>query len=115
MTAEQLAPVPPDPEPWLPSDTPAEIRQFAIESLRWQAQEIIDELLSSTDPSEELSRARLRRSVARNPGRPEKALLEQLTASEDGLGLQAHGPHPQTSAPPQGLPTLHTSTDWIGS
>ncbi|MDJ0457524.1 hypothetical protein PUN71_009955 [Arthrobacter sp. NQ7] len=87
MTAEQLAPVPPDPEPWLPRDTPAEIRQFAIESLRWQAQEIIDELLSSTDPADELAKARLRRFVARNPGRPEKALLEQLMASEDGPAL----------------------------
>ena len=87
MTAEQLAPVPSDPAPWLPNDTPAEIRQFAIESLRWQAQEIIEEMLSSTDPSEELARARLRRFVARNPGRPEKALLEQLMASEDGLNF----------------------------
>jgi len=44
-------------------------------------------MLSSTDPSEELARARLRRFVARNPGRPEKALLEQLMASEDGLNF----------------------------
>jgi hypothetical protein len=87
MTAEQLAPVPPDPEPWLPSDTPAEIRKFAIESLRWQAQEIIDELLSSTDPADEMAKARVRRFLAQNPGQPEKALLEQLMAREDGPGL----------------------------
>jgi hypothetical protein len=87
MTAEQLAPVPPDPEPWLPSDTPAEIREFAIESLRWQAQEIIDELLSSTDPADEMAKARVRRFLAQNPGQPEKALLEQLMAREDGPGL----------------------------
>jgi hypothetical protein len=68
-------------------DTPAEIRQFAIESLRWQAQEIIDELLCSKEPGEELSRARLRRCVARNPGRPERALLEQLMANRDRPGL----------------------------
>jgi hypothetical protein len=87
MTAEQLAPVPPDPEPWLPSDTPAEIRKFAIESLRWQAQEIIDELLSSTDPADEMAKARVRRFLAQNPGQPEKALLEQLMSREDGPGL----------------------------
>ncbi len=79
--------VPSDPDPWMSGDTPADIRQFAIESLRWQAQEIIDELLSGTDPAEELARARLRRCVARNPGQPEKALLEQLMANEDGLNL----------------------------
>ncbi|TQJ58795.1 hypothetical protein FBY30_1031 [Arthrobacter sp. SLBN-83] len=86
MTAERMFEgVPSDPDPWMSSDTPAEIRQFALESLRWQAQEIIDELLADTNPAEELARARLRRCVARNPGQPEKALLEQLMASEDGL------------------------------
>ena len=88
MTAERMfQSVPSDPDPWMSGDTPADVRQFAIESLRWQAQEIIDELLSGTDPAEELARARLRRCVARNPGQPEKALLEQLMASEDGLNL----------------------------
>ena len=86
MTAERMFEgVPSDPDPWMSSDTPAEIRQFALESLRWQAQEIIDELLADTNPAEELARARLRRCLARNPGQPEKALLEQLMASEDGL------------------------------
>ena len=88
MTAERMfQSVPSDPDPWMSGDTPADVRQFAIESLRWQAQEIIDELLSGTDPAEELARARLRRCVARNPGQPEKALLEQLMANEDGLNL----------------------------
>ena len=88
MAAEPMfQSVPSDPDPWKSSDTPAEVRQFAIESLRWQAQEIIDELLSSTDPADELAKARLRRYVAQNPGRPERALLEQLMASEDGLHL----------------------------
>ena len=70
--------VPSDPDPWMTSDTSAEIRQFAIESLRWQAQEIIDEVLCGNSPGEELARARLRRCVARHPGEPEQALLEQL-------------------------------------
>lgn len=88
MSAERMfQSVPSDPDPWMGSDTPAEIRQFAIESLRWQAQEIIDELLASKEPAEELSRARLRRCVARNPGRPERALLEQLMTNRDHPGL----------------------------
>ena len=79
MSAEQMfQSVPSDPDPWMASDTPAEIRQFAIESLRWQAQEVIDEVLCGMAPGEELARARLRRCVARHPGEPEQALLEQL-------------------------------------
>jgi hypothetical protein len=79
MSAERLfQSVPSDPDPWMSSDTPAEIRQFAIESLRWQAQEIIDEVLCGKSPAEELVRARLRRCVARHPGEPERALLEHL-------------------------------------
>lgn len=68
-----------DNDPWIESTTAsAEVRHFARESLRWQAQEIIDELLRGTAPGEELARARLRRCVAQNPGRPERALLQQL-------------------------------------
>jgi hypothetical protein len=80
MSAERMfQSVPPDPEPWLDEDyNPAEVRRFAIESLRWQAQEIIDEVLRGKSPGEELARARLRRCVARHPGEPEQALLEQL-------------------------------------
>ena len=92
MSAERMfQSVPSDPDPWMSGDTPAEIRQFAIESLRWQAQEIIDELLCSQDPGEELARARLRRCVARNPGLPERALLEQLMTSRGHAGLAAPG------------------------
>jgi len=88
MSAERMfQSVPSDPDPWMSSDTPQEVRQFAIESLRWQAQEIIDELLGGQDPSEELVRARLRRCVARNPGQPERALLEQLMINRDHSGL----------------------------
>lgn len=88
MSAERMfQSVPSDPDRWMASDTPAEIRQLAIESLRWQAQEIIDEVLGREEPGEELARARLRRCVARNPGRPERALLEQLMANRDMPGI----------------------------
>ena len=73
-----------EPDPWIENTAAsAEVRQFARESLRWQAQEIIDEVLSGTDPSEELARARLRRCVAQNPGRPERALLQQMMVNRD--------------------------------
>lgn len=88
MTVERMfQSVPSDPDPWMSGDTPEEVRQFAIESLRWQAQEIIDEVLCSKDPREERVRDRLRGCVARNPGRPERALLEQLMNSPDKPGL----------------------------
>ncbi|MFF1252194.1 hypothetical protein ACFVYC_06830 [Pseudarthrobacter sp. NPDC058329] len=84
MSAERMfQSVPSDPDPWMSSDTPAEIRQLALESLRWQAQEIIDEVLCDKSPGEELARARLRRCVARHPGEPEQALLEQLSYNRD--------------------------------
>lgn len=88
MSAERMfQSVPSDPDPWMASETPAEIRQFAIESLRWQSQEIIDEVLRREEPGEELARARLRRCVARNPGRPERALLEQLSVNRELPGI----------------------------
>lgn len=69
-------------DPWIEgAAASAEVRRFAKESLRWQAQEIIDEVLAGTAPGEELARARLRRCVAQNPGRPERALLQQLMIS----------------------------------
>ena len=84
MSAEPMFQrVPSDPRPWMPRDTSAEIRQLALESLRWQAQEIIDEVLCGKSPGEELARARLRRCVARHPGEPEQALLEQLEYNRD--------------------------------
>jgi hypothetical protein len=88
MSAERIfQSLPSDPDPWMASDTPDEIREFAIESLRWQAQEIIDEVLCSNEPGEELARARLRRCVAKNPGMPERALLEQLMTSRGRPGI----------------------------
>ncbi|TLM75449.1 hypothetical protein [Pseudarthrobacter sp. NamB4] len=88
MSAERMfKSAPSDPDPWMAADTPDDIRQFALESLRWQAQEIIDEILCGKEPGEELARARLRRCVARNPGRPERALLEQLMTNRDRTGI----------------------------
>lgn len=76
-----------DTDPWIESTAAsAEVRYFARESLRWQAQEIIDEVLRGTSPGEELARARLRRCVARNPGKPERALLQQLMINRDPQG-----------------------------
>ncbi|QHK21233.1 hypothetical protein GU243_17660 [Pseudarthrobacter psychrotolerans] len=76
-----------EPDPWIESTAAsAEIRHFARESLRWQAQEIIDEVLRGTAPGEELARARLRRCVAQNPGKPERALLQQLMVNRDPQG-----------------------------
>jgi hypothetical protein len=76
-----------DPDPWIETTAAsAEVRQFARESLRWQAQEIIDEVLNGTDPGEELARARLGRWVAQNRGRPEGAILQQLLINRDSNG-----------------------------
>ncbi len=73
-----------DTDPWIESTAAsAEVRHFARESLKWQAQEIIDEVLRGTAPGEELARARLRRCVALNPGKPERALLQQLMLNRD--------------------------------
>lgn len=73
-----------DSDPWIErTAASAEVRQFAQESVRWQAQEIIDEVLAGTAPGEELARARLRRCIAQNPGRPERALLQQLMLNRD--------------------------------
>lgn len=89
MSAERMFEFIPcnDSDPWIETAAAsAEVRQFARESLRWQAQEIIDEVLSGTEPGEEMARARLRRCVAQNPGRPERALLQQLMVNRDHPG-----------------------------
>ncbi len=46
--------------------------------LQSQALEIIDEILAGSAPEEAEARASLRRQVARNPGRPERALLAHM-------------------------------------
>jgi hypothetical protein len=89
MSAERMFEFIPcnDSDPWIETAAAsAEVRHFARESLRWQAQEIIDEVLSGTEPGEEMARARLRRCVAQNPGRPERALLQQLMVNRDHPG-----------------------------
>lgn len=53
-------------------------RTKGAQTLRDQAQEIIDEVLGDTAPEKAQIRARLRRCVFRHPGHPELALLEQL-------------------------------------
>jgi hypothetical protein len=49
-----------------------------LEPLRRQVSAIIDGILSETQATEATVRERLRRHVADNPGRPEKALLDHL-------------------------------------
>lgn len=87
MSAEPMfQSMPSTAHPWVDEDfNTAEVRQLAVESLRWQAQEIIDDVLAGTEPRDELARARLRRCVARNPGKPERALLEQLMFNRNPL------------------------------
>jgi hypothetical protein len=69
-----------EPEPVLvPGD-----RIDSLAALREQAQEIIDEVLSGTEPSGEHLRAKLRSSIARHPGFPELALLEHLMNRASG-------------------------------
>ncbi|GAB3556721.1 hypothetical protein GCM10027405_00260 [Arthrobacter alkaliphilus] len=69
-----------EPEPVLvPGD-----RIDSLAALRGQAQEIIDEVLSGTEPSGERLRAKLRASIARHPGFPELALLEHLMNRASG-------------------------------
>ena len=49
-----------------------------LEPLRMQVSTIIDAILADNAPDEAEARERLRRHIARNPGRPEKALLGHL-------------------------------------
>ncbi len=56
----------------------------SLAGLREQAQDIIDEVLSGTEPSGEHLRAKLRSSIARHPGFPELALLEHLMNRASG-------------------------------
>ncbi|MDQ0028389.1 hypothetical protein [Arthrobacter bambusae] len=56
----------------------------SLAGLREQAQDIINEVLSGTEPSGEHLRAKLRASIARHPGFPELALLEHLMNRASG-------------------------------
>lgn len=53
-------------------------RDWTVLTLHRQVLEIIEEVLSGTNPEQAGDRARLRIHVARNPGAPERALLEHL-------------------------------------
>ncbi|MDQ0822576.1 hypothetical protein QFZ79_000315 [Arthrobacter sp. V4I6] len=54
-----------------------------VEPLRRQVSAIIDAILADNAPDEAEVREKLRRHVARNPGRPEKALLGHLISMSD--------------------------------
>ncbi|MEV8150806.1 hypothetical protein AB0323_15335 [Arthrobacter sp. NPDC080031] len=69
-----------EPEPVLVSRDDSD----SLAGLRGQAQDIIDEVLSGTEPGGEHLRAKLRASIARHPGFPELALLEHLMNRASG-------------------------------
>lgn len=52
-------------------------------SVRWQARQIITELLAETDPASEWTRTQLRALVEAHPDDPERVLLEHLTATTE--------------------------------
>ena len=54
-----------------------------IEPLRMQVSTIIDAILTDSAPDDADVREKLRGHVARNPGRPEQALLGHLIALSD--------------------------------
>ncbi|MFB0840104.1 hypothetical protein ACETK3_19135 [Arthrobacter sp. E44] len=60
-----------------PKDFPL-IDAECVPQLQLQALEIIDEILSGTDPAEESVRRSLGGHVARWPGQPERALLMHM-------------------------------------
>ena len=49
--------------------------EVALLELQLQALEIIEDILSCTDPAEAAARESLRQQVGRNPGQPQRALL----------------------------------------
>ena len=77
-----------------PNHTPAGVTQLDdyrrvkdvepdLELLRQQVSAIIETILNANSPDEAELREALRRHVARNPGRPEKALLGHLISVSD--------------------------------
>ncbi|MDQ1060670.1 EAL domain-containing protein (putative c-di-GMP-specific phosphodiesterase class I) [Arthrobacter globiformis] len=59
---------------------PADIREMTV---RWQAHQIITELLAESDPASAWTRAQLRALVEAHPDNPEHVLLEHLTATTE--------------------------------
>ena len=89
MSEESLTPDAPRPSP-----TPSPVARLNdyrrakgadpdLEPLRRQASTIIDTILADSGPDEADVREKLRRHVARNPGRPEEALLGHLISLSD--------------------------------
>ena len=70
-------------------------------SVRWQAQQIILELLAETDPASAWPRAQLRALFEAHPDNPEHVLLEHLTATTE-LANAGNGAIP-VSAPSQAV------------
>jgi hypothetical protein len=52
--------------------------EVALLELQLQALEIIEDILSGTDPAEAAARESLQRQVDRNPGQPQRALLVHM-------------------------------------
>ncbi|MCU1512414.1 MAG: hypothetical protein JWM01_689 [Arthrobacter sp.] len=86
MSAESLTPEAPSPRP-----SSARLHDYRrakeadpdFEPLRRQVSTIIDAILADNAPDEAEVREKLRRHVARNPGRPEQALLGHLISMAD--------------------------------
>lgn len=67
-------------------------------SVRWQARQIITELLAETDPATDWTRAQLRALLEAHPDNPEHVLLEHLTATTE-LANAENGAIPVTERP----------------
>jgi hypothetical protein len=89
LSEESLTPDAPRPSP-----TPTSVAQLSdyrrakavdpdLEPLRLQVSTIIDAILTDSGPDAAEVREKLRRHVARNPGRPEQALLGHLISMSD--------------------------------
>ena len=94
MSHQMLSEESPTPDAPRPSPTPSSVAQLNdyrqakavdpdLEPLRLQVSTIIDAILADSRPDEADVREKLRRHVARNPGRPEKALLGHLISMSD--------------------------------
>ena len=68
-------------------------------SVRWQAHQIITELLAETDPASEWTRTQLRVLFEAHPDDPEHVLLEHLTATTE-LANAENGAIPVSAAFP---------------
>ena len=92
---------------------PADIGEITV---RWQAHQIIAELLAESDPASASNRTRLRELDA-HPDNPEYVLLERLTATT-GLANAENGAIPvsapsQAVAPPEPVPFTRRSRNRI--